>query len=162
MKPKGKGLIRSTTDATEEVVGSDEDFDEPIISALGKRDRFGDPNKRTDGKRDSSGEEAERPQKNRVSGMSLLAYSGRLDYQKTKATGQNNVSTKASSLGSKSFLGCHPFRRRPTRLPSLEDGRIGTDISTQTATRTPLSPVISMLCSLVLCLLVVIASRFSA
>lgn len=80
MKPKGKGLIRSTTDATEEVVGSDEDFDEPIISALGKRDRFGDPSKRIDGKKDSSGEEAERPHKNRVSGMSLLAYSDRPDY----------------------------------------------------------------------------------
>ena len=80
MKPKGKGLICSTTGATEEVLGSDEDFDEPIISALGKRDRFGDPSKRTGGKKDSFGEEAERPHKNRVSGISLLAYSDRPDY----------------------------------------------------------------------------------
>ncbi|KAF9652189.1 hypothetical protein BDM02DRAFT_3109613 [Thelephora ganbajun] len=80
MKPRGKGLIRSMTDTTDEVVDSGDEFDEPVISALGKRDRLGGPSKRTDGKRDSSFEEAERPHKNR----------------KTKANGQNNAATKAS------------------------------------------------------------------
>lgn len=67
MKPKGKGLTRSTTDVTEEFVDSDDGFDEPVISALGKRDRFGGPSKRADAKRASPSEEAERPHKNRVS-----------------------------------------------------------------------------------------------
>ena len=80
MKPKGKELIRSITDATDEVVGSDGEFDEPIISALGKRDRLGDLGKRTGGKKDSSDEEVERPHKNRVSRVSLLTYSDRLDF----------------------------------------------------------------------------------
>ena len=53
MKPKGKGLIHSTTDATDEIDGSDEDFEEPVITALGKRDRLGGPSKRTDGERGS-------------------------------------------------------------------------------------------------------------
>jgi len=75
MKPKGKGLIHSTTDATDEIIGSDDEFDEPVISALGKRDRFGGPSNRADAKRDSSGEELERPHKNRVSGVSSLAHS---------------------------------------------------------------------------------------
>ena len=80
MKPKGKGLIHSTTDATDEVVGSDDEFDEPVISALGKRDRLRGLGKRADGKKDSSDEEAERPHKNRVSRVPLLAYSDRLDF----------------------------------------------------------------------------------
>lgn len=71
MKPKGKGPIRSTTDGTDDFVDSDDEFDEPVISALGKRDRFGGPNKRPG----SSFEEAERPQKNRVSGGPLVALS---------------------------------------------------------------------------------------
>ena len=75
MKPKGNELIRSATDATDELVNSDDEFDEPIISALGKRDRFGGPSKRTDAKRDSSIEEGERPHKNRVSHEPLLAHS---------------------------------------------------------------------------------------
>lgn len=74
MKPKGKGLIRSTTGVTDEFADSDDEFDEPIISALGKRDRFGGPSKKTDAKRDSSFEEAERPQKNRVSKDPSLAH----------------------------------------------------------------------------------------
>lgn len=74
MKPKGKGPIRSTTDATDEFVDSDDEFDEPIIT-LGKRDRFGGPSRRTDAKRDSSFEEAERPQKNRVSKEPSLVHS---------------------------------------------------------------------------------------
>lgn len=105
MKPKGKEVIRSTADATDEIDGSDDEFDEPVISALGKRDRFGGPGRRVDGKKDSSGEEAERPQKNRVGRVSLLAYSDRPDFQKTKATGQNTIPTKASSLHSEPFLG---------------------------------------------------------
>ena len=68
MKPKVEGLTRLATDATDEIAGSDDEFDEPVITALGKRDRLGGPSKRTDAKRDSSGEEAERPNKNRVSG----------------------------------------------------------------------------------------------
>jgi len=79
MKPKDKGPIRFTTDATDEIDGSDDQFDEPVI-ALGKRDRLGGPSKRTDAKRDSSGEEAERPSKNRVSGESPLWYSDRPDF----------------------------------------------------------------------------------
>jgi hypothetical protein len=77
MKPKGKGLIRSTTDAADEFIDSDDEFDEPIINALGKRDRLGGPRKKTDAKRDSSFEEAERPNKNRVSGWPSLAHSGK-------------------------------------------------------------------------------------
>lgn len=80
MKPKDKGLLRLTTDATDEIIGSDDEFDEPVISALGKRDRLGGPSKKTDAKRDSSGEEAERPNKNRVSGASLFEYSDRPDF----------------------------------------------------------------------------------
>lgn len=75
MKPKGKGLIRSTTDATDDVVDSDGEFDEPVVSALGKRDRLGGPSKRADAKRESSPEEPERPHKNRVSEEPLLACS---------------------------------------------------------------------------------------
>lgn len=79
MKPKGKGLMRSTTEATDEIIGSDDEFDEPVINALGKRDRF---SKKTGGKKDkdSSGEEAERPHKNRVSRVSLSSYSDRPDF----------------------------------------------------------------------------------
>lgn len=80
MKPRGKGPIRSTTDATDEVIDSDDEFEEPVISALGKRDRFGAPSKRTDAKGDSSFDETERPHKNRVSGGSLLAYSDKPDF----------------------------------------------------------------------------------
>jgi len=80
IKPKDKGPVRLSTDATDEIDGSDDDFDEPVISALGKRDRLGGPSKRTDAKRDSSGEEAERPNKNRVSGASPLWYSDRPDF----------------------------------------------------------------------------------
>jgi len=80
MKPKGKGLIRSTTDASDEIIRSDDEFDEPVISALGKRDRLGGPSNRTDAKRYSSGEEAERPHKNRVSGVSSLAHSDRPEF----------------------------------------------------------------------------------
>ena len=104
MKPKEKGPVRLTTDAIDDVVGSGDEFDEPVISALGKRDRLGGPGKRIDAKRDSSGEEAERPNKNRVSGAPKFWYSGRPDSQKTKATGQGNVATKASSLLSIYFL----------------------------------------------------------
>ena len=103
MKPKGKGLVRSTTD--DEIVGSDDEFDEPVISALGKRDRFGGPGKRTDGKKDSSDEEAERLRKNKVSRVSLLTYSGRPNFQKTKAPGQSNLPTKASLFRSEFLLG---------------------------------------------------------
>ena len=71
MKPKGN----QTADAIEEFVDSDDEFDEPIINALGKRDRLGGPRKRTDAKRDSSFEEAERPNKNRVSKGPLLVHS---------------------------------------------------------------------------------------
>ena len=104
MKPKDKGPIRLTTDATDDIDGSDDEFDEPVISALGKRDRLGGPSKKTDVRRDSSGEEAERPNKNRVSGAPLFWYSDRPDSQKTKATGQSNIATKASSLDSRYFL----------------------------------------------------------
>lgn len=75
MKPKGKGVIRSTMDATDEIDDSGDEFDEPVISALGKRDRHGGPGKRADVKRDSSVEEAERPHKNRVSRESSLSRS---------------------------------------------------------------------------------------
>jgi hypothetical protein len=80
MKPKGKGLILSMTDATDEIIGSDNEFDEPVVGALGKRDRFGGPGKRTDGKKDSSDEEAERPHKNRVSQVSQSRHSDRPDF----------------------------------------------------------------------------------
>jgi hypothetical protein len=80
MKPKDKGPIRFTTDGTDEIISSDNEFDEPVISALGKRDRLVGPSKRADAKRDSSGEEAERPNKNRVSGVSLFGYSDRPDF----------------------------------------------------------------------------------
>jgi len=79
MKPKGKGPVRSMADATDDIVGSDDEFDEPIISALGKRDRLGGLGRRTE-KKGSSDEEAERPHKNRVSRVSPLAYSDRLDF----------------------------------------------------------------------------------
>ena len=79
MKPKDKGPTRLATDATDEIVGSDDEFDEPII-ALGKRDRLGGPSKKTDARRDSSGDEAERPNKNRVSGVPSLRYSDRPDF----------------------------------------------------------------------------------
>lgn len=72
MKPKEKGPTRFTIDAADEIDGSDGEFDEPVISALGKRDRLGGPSKRTEAKGVSSGEEAERPNKNRVSGVSLF------------------------------------------------------------------------------------------
>lgn len=75
MKPK-----RSTADATEEFADFDDEFDEPIISALGKRDRLGGPRKRTDAKRDSSLDEAERPNKNRVSKGPLLVHSDKLGF----------------------------------------------------------------------------------
>lgn len=77
MKPKGKGPIRSATD---EITGSDDEFDEPVISALGKRDRLGILGKRADEKKDLSGEEVERPPKNRVSRATLLVYSDRPDF----------------------------------------------------------------------------------
>ena len=80
MKPKDKGLARMTTDATDEIVGSDDEFDEPVISALGKRDRLGGPSKKGEVKRYSSGEEAERPNKNRVSGAPLSGYSDKPDF----------------------------------------------------------------------------------
>jgi len=80
MKPKEKGLTRSTTEVTDDIIGSDDEFDEPIISALGKRDRLGGPSKRIDGKRDSSGDEAGRPNKNRVSRVSSPGYSDRPDF----------------------------------------------------------------------------------
>lgn len=105
MKPKGKGLPRSTTDATDDIVNSNDEFEEPVISALGKRDRIGGPGKRTDATRDLSFEEAERPQKNRVSRTPLLAHPDRPDPQKTKAAGQNNVTSKASFLDYAYFLG---------------------------------------------------------
>jgi len=79
MKPKGKGQIRSITDATDEIVGSDDEFDEPVISALGKRDRLGGLGRKTE-KKGSSDEEAERPHKNRVSRAPPLAYSDRPDF----------------------------------------------------------------------------------
>lgn len=56
---------------------------------------------------------------------------------------------------------CHPFRRRPMRLWSLDGGGTETNISIQTASRTPLSLVTAVLYSLVLCLLVVITNRLS-
>jgi hypothetical protein len=74
MKPRGR------TEATDEVVDSGDEFDEPVITALGKRDRFGGPSKGIDVKRDSSFDDAERPQKNRVSGGTLLAYSNKPDF----------------------------------------------------------------------------------
>ena len=80
MKPKDTRPIRLTTDATDDIVCSDDEFDEPIISALGKRDRLGGPSRRADAKGDSSGGEAERPNKNRVSVASSSGYSDKPDF----------------------------------------------------------------------------------
>lgn len=77
MKPKGKGPARSATD---EITGSEDEFDEPVIGVLGKRNRFGILGKRAEEKKDLSGEEAERPPKNRVSRVTLLVHSDRLDF----------------------------------------------------------------------------------
>ena len=87
MKPKDKGAALLTTDATDEVVGSDDELDEPITNTLGKRDRLGGPSQKTDARIDSSGDEAERPNKNRVSGVSSFGCSDRPYFQKTKVLG---------------------------------------------------------------------------
>jgi len=76
MQPKDMGPIRLTTIAD----SSDDEFNEPVTSALGKRDRLGGPSKGSNAKRGSSGEEAERPNKNRVSGVSPLWYSDGPDF----------------------------------------------------------------------------------
>jgi hypothetical protein len=80
MNPGGRSYARSRTDATDKIIGSDDEFGESVISALGKRDRFGGPSNRTDANGCSSDEEAERPRKNRVSGVSSLAYSDRSEF----------------------------------------------------------------------------------
>lgn len=80
MKPKGKGLTCPTTGANNEVVDSEDEFDEPVISALGKRDRLSGPGKRADAKRDSSFEEVERPQKNRVRRGNFVTHSDKPDF----------------------------------------------------------------------------------
>lgn len=97
---KRKRRIHIPTDSPEEI----DDFNESVIS-VGERDRFEGLSKGTDGKRDSSGEEAEHPHKNRVSGVSLLVYLDRPDYQKTMVTVRNNVSAKVSSPHSESLSG---------------------------------------------------------
>lgn len=61
VKPKGeRAHIHVMTDATDDVIGSDDKVNEPVIAALGKRSRPGGLSKGADG-------EAERPYKNRVS-----------------------------------------------------------------------------------------------
>jgi len=77
VKPGVKGLTYPTTGANDEIVGSEDEFDEPVISALGKRDRFGGPGRTAEAKRDSSPEEVERPQKNRVRRGHLVTHSNK-------------------------------------------------------------------------------------
>jgi len=161
MKPKGKGHVRSTTDATEEIDGSDDEFDEPIISALGKRDRLGGLSRRDDGKKDSSGEEAERPQKNRVGRVSLSVYPDRPDFRRRRLPDRTlSPPRRVLFIPSLSWV-CHASLRRPMRPLSLDDEGTRTNFSIQTASRTPLSLVTVTLCFLVLCLSVVVMNCLS-
>ena len=82
---KGKMLTYFATDSTDEVAGSDDESDESVIPTLGKRGRAAGHRKGTDAKRDSQsdspGEEAERPNKNRVSGgVSSCRHSNKLHF----------------------------------------------------------------------------------
>lgn len=86
MKSTAKGLTRTTTDFTNEIIKPEDGFDKPAIRNSGKRVRLAKPSKGTEAMRDF--EESESPRKKKVSKAPLFAHSERLDFQKVKAAGQ--------------------------------------------------------------------------